>query len=486
MSITKAELLRYLNDEGFIEKLAQTQTGFYCSSKVCTKVLTGEIDSFGIQTSRFMLRERLRKHASKKYDGSWDLASDLIARCLICAYRGYRILYKRKFGVYPDEDVLDDFNTNSEAPEVQAPRVQPQIRSQPAAKPRSPPRAAPRSPFNVTRELSSIAIQKIFMPLLKTFKYANEIILGWMALVTRFKEQDFGLTITSRQAVDYGQHTWYLPTEAAWDSFKQANGNLLADNDAYQSILLAHYLKPDGSVNSKTLINAVFGSKEFAAKHPLRVNMSDLKRKGSAFPRDFYEITLESGARAQVQIRVEVIDQVLIPQGLREKGAEEFETMRFVVLKDAIDTMRRLKATHWVQLWELVLKSTRFLQDPDQFPKALVFIVPEEVELQRILKMYIKPGTFDASPGPTNIGWEIFFCGFGTINKEGTEFISLKGHPFSLKIEGGLVQEVDGRRVEARVRSYVKDRSLDILMINGLLSVKELSAKVAKTGFKKN
>lgn len=135
--ISSHDLIAYLQAGGFIEKQSQSAGGFYCTSKSCMKLLSQSFNSFGLPSTRFKLRALLRRYPAPPKPGEpWEPAQSVIQRCFVCAYRGFRVLYKRAFGKYPDEDVPDDFNTNSDAPEIPEPIL---------VKPKSPPKPQPRA-----------------------------------------------------------------------------------------------------------------------------------------------------------------------------------------------------------------------------------------------------------------------------------------------------------------------------------------------------
>lgn len=135
--ISKRELWAFMKKEGFIEKAAVGSGEFYCSSKHCNRLLLGlfefekestnifgsnEKAGYDLPHDRYQLQEIFRKLAAKKADGSYEDVQSLSQRCLICTYRGYRKLFMQKYGQYPDDDVPNNFNTNSPIPPSTVPK----------------------------------------------------------------------------------------------------------------------------------------------------------------------------------------------------------------------------------------------------------------------------------------------------------------------------------------------------------------------------
>ena len=458
MSITKQDVMNFLEHGGFIEKIVDSEgkSGFYCSAKTCRKTLTSDFSNFGIPTSRHSLREILRKHGTRptKPDGEWGDAPSVTTRCLICAYRAYRTLYHRRNNTYPEADVPDDFNTNSPVPEVK-------VKSPQKAKAASPQKAPPRQDTPLEQLRSKLYIK--MASLLNEDRYSRGILMRWMPGITSFTEKDFGVLITPSGLAEIYPVVWYLPTQRSWDTFAATNPKILVDHG--EDIAWAHYLKLDDS-DPRYLVNVVNNGQS-----QIRVRDRDLKVIESRR----FELLIKIGSGLHLlNLNIQMIDEVLIPDALRAGGADNFKEKRDEIIGAAIETMEDMGCLHWASLWKLVLKSTRFLQDPDEFPNHPIFIVPEEAELQRVLAKYIKKGVLDANPGPTQIGWEIFFCSFGTLSVEG-KFISVKGHEFPATPE-----TIDKRQILERDPFTMNKVKVQVIKLNGLLSVEELSAKVRK------
>ncbi len=133
--ISKWDVLSYLKKSGYIEKIAARE-GFYCTTKQCRLIVKSHLDSYGVPKSQSNLLEGMRKHSIKNSDGTYESISDVTRRCLICVYRAYRELFKIKFKNELDhldnldEDVLNDFHTNStvtEKPIIKRPKPKPQF-----------------------------------------------------------------------------------------------------------------------------------------------------------------------------------------------------------------------------------------------------------------------------------------------------------------------------------------------------------------------
>ena len=135
-------------------------------------------------------------------------APDLVTRCLICAYRGYRQLYKRRYQQFPDDDVADDFNTNSEASKVKSPVKQ---------RERSPVRQT--APVGDTSGQLYQGFKDFMMGTFATGEYANIMILEWLSNASRDPSLYLGLVITRNVAIDLFHPVWYLPTKDTWNRF---------------------------------------------------------------------------------------------------------------------------------------------------------------------------------------------------------------------------------------------------------------------------
>lgn len=437
------DLLDYLKREGYIEKAAQSQTGFYCSSKTCAKVLESDFKSFGVPKSRHDLRERLRKYASKNASGQWESAPDLVTRCLICAYRGYRNLHKKNYEQYPDDDVPDDFNTNSETP-----------------KPKSPVKSRARSPvrqsgFNAPRsgdtENQLYRGFKDFMMLrFSEVQYAGSFILEWLSFASQNPALNLGLILTAFVVIDLFHPVWYLPTRVAWEEY-----NRQPSKYSLKELSECHYLSD--SIYPGYLVNP-------RNVKLLKVNVSDvkvIKTLRTAIP-----FTLPNGKQESREVIVRVIDQVLTPQ------MQTTQVDREAVFRSAIKTMRDLGAEHWASLWELAIKRNKIPADYE-WPDHPVFIVPNEKDIQYIMREHMKANTLLLDPGPTAVGWEIFLCNFGSL--QGLTFTSVKGHRFKYTMIAGS-DAIDGQIVIG----LINKNNISVYLIEGLLSIEELSNKVRK------
>ena len=433
------DLLDYLKREGYIEKIAQSETGFYCTSKTCTKVLESDFKSFGVPTSRYDLRERLRKYASKNAKGAWEAAPDLVTRCLICAYRGYRQLYKRRYQQFPDDDVPDDFNTNSEAPKMKSPVKQ---------RARSPVRqTAPKSQPNVNTDAESQLYQgfsEIIMTLILTGSYAVNLPLEWLKYARR--SLYFGLLVSQNSAIDLFHPVWYLPTNEAWGRYVRQPLKY-----SLQDLAEFHYL--DERLQPGFLINP------HKPAH-LKVKASDVKVIKTI--KTNIRFTLPNGSQQSHEVIIRVIDQVLRPE------PQAAPVDRDAVYTAAIRAMTELGADYWASLWELAVKRNKIPNDYP-WPEHPVFIVPDEEDIQYIMTKHVKANTFLLDPGPTAVGWEIFLCNFGSV--QGMYFTSVKGYRFVM-----VDQHIDGQEI-ADTKSIGNAK---VILIRGLLSVEDLTAKVRK------
>ncbi len=100
--ISKSELLLFLENNYFINEKN------LCPKMQCLKLLQVYFQVYEIPTSQKRLYSML---SSEEGCGVGNI--DLNRRCLICAYRGYRNLYKQKYEIYPGNDVDDDFGIKS-------------------------------------------------------------------------------------------------------------------------------------------------------------------------------------------------------------------------------------------------------------------------------------------------------------------------------------------------------------------------------------
>ena len=107
--ITEAKLLLYLEQKFFL-----TESTF-CPKAQCLKLSQVYFAAYGIPSTQKKLHRML---CSKDGGGVGNI--DLNRRCLICAYRAYRMLYNEENGRFPGSDVADDFDMNT-IPEEDAP-----------------------------------------------------------------------------------------------------------------------------------------------------------------------------------------------------------------------------------------------------------------------------------------------------------------------------------------------------------------------------
>tara|TARA_R110001632_G_scaffold50169_5_gene125297 strand:+ start:3797 stop:5005 length:1209 start_codon:yes stop_codon:yes gene_type:complete len=121
-----------MKKSGFIEKAAVGDGEFYCTTKQCNRILIklfefesqitwqdqmkGIKSGYDIPTTRRELQEIFKKNSTKNVDGTYNNVQAVTQRCLVCTYRAYRNLHMKKFGYYPDDNIPDDFNVNSDIP----------------------------------------------------------------------------------------------------------------------------------------------------------------------------------------------------------------------------------------------------------------------------------------------------------------------------------------------------------------------------------